>query len=350
MALAQTPGQLYNAGGPTSLPVLVCFEAQQIVVYHQNGSPNDPTLISQTPLSQLKISDKLGNTPRQLTFSNQDRLTLASTPQIDQWLRADSNTPDVSQLEKSKRAIALSVVLVPLLLLGIFKYLLPQLAITFAEHVPASVVSLASRHTLLAMDKTILEPTTLPEQVRQQYITDWTQTLTRLSLDNTNYRILFRQSDVMKANAFALPDGTIVITDAMVQLVKDSPDLLRAILLHEIGHVEHKHSMRLVAQTLISTVVISTVFGDLSTIVEVFTGSATTVLQNSFSQELEWQADNYALSQLDRLDLPRENFALAMEKLQQIAGDESQIALLLSSHPSMKARIDNARGKGVSQK
>jgi Zn-dependent protease with chaperone function len=334
-------GQLYSAGGPTSLPVLVSLEAQQIVVYSQA----DQTLITQVAIDQLKVSDKLGNTPRQLTFANLDLLSLPSSTQLDQWLRSGTATKasHIFRLEKSKRAIALSMVLVPLLLVGIFRYLLPQAAITFAQYVPQAAVQVASEQTLFAMDKTILAPSALPDPVRQQYINDWTQTLAQLSLDSANYPILFRQSEVMKANAFALPDGTIVITDAMVELVKDEPDLLRAILLHEMGHVEHKHSMRLIAQSLVSAVAISYVFGDLSAFADVFTGSATTVIQNSFSQTLEWEADDYALLQLDKLGLPREHFALAMEKLQQIAGDESEIAQLLSSHPSIKARIDNAR-------
>lgn len=341
MALLQAEGQLYKAGGSASLAVLVSFEADSIsVTCQQSQQP-----LVQASLDELKISDKLGNTPRDILFANKDLLTLICTPAIDDWLHQGNTKSTVSGFEKSKRMVALSVVLVPLMLLGIYKYLIPAAAIGFADYVPAYMTQVASEHTLFAMDKTLLSPTLLSEQTQQDYLDEWAETIDQLALETDHYQILFRQSDIMQANAFALPDGTIVITDDMVALVDDNPDLLLAILLHEIGHVEHKHSMRLVAQSLASSVVVSYLFGDLSGMAEIFTGTTTTIMQNRFSQALEWQADNYALSQLDRLGLSRETFAQAMEKLQDMVGEESQLSVLMSSHPLMEQRIQNARSQ-----
>lgn len=339
MTRLQVEGQLYTAGKSASLDVLVSFNARQIVVEARDS--REP--LHHMPLDGLKISDRLGNVPRDIIFPNKDKLTLPGNDEVDRNLAHHNTKMAVSGLEKSKLMALLSLLLVPLSLWAMFKYLIPWLAIGFADYVPEAYSATASRHTLQALDQTLLSPSELTAQTRQRYLDDWQQTMAKLDLQSRQYRILFRQSEVMQANAFALPDGTIVITDAMVELVAEHPDLLLAILLHEIGHVEHRHSMRLIAQSLASSVAISYFFGDLSGMIELFGGASATILQNRFSQQLEWQADNYALAQLDALALPRDTFARAMEKLQALSGKESKLSVLMSSHPLMEARINNAR-------
>jgi Zn-dependent protease with chaperone function len=136
----------------------------------------------------------------------------------------------------------------------------------------------------------------------------------------------------------------VVVTDQLLTLIDNDADLLQAILLHEIGHVEHRHSMRLIAETLATSLAIDYFFGDLGGMIEVFAGLSNTIMQNQFSQKLEWEADNFALKQLDALDLDKESFALAMEKLAAtLPEDVSEYEVFLQSHPSIKERIENAR-------
>ncbi|OYU72188.1 MAG: hypothetical protein CFE45_40815, partial [Burkholderiales bacterium PBB5] len=47
------------------------------------------------------------------------------------------------------------------------------------------------------------------------------------------------------ANALALPGGTLIVTDAMVRLLADRPDVLVGVFGHELGHLQHRHGMRL---------------------------------------------------------------------------------------------------------
>ena len=61
------------------------------------------------------------------------------------------------------------------------------------------------------------------------------------------FHLELRRSEVVGANAFALPDGTIVVTDALVHLAENDEELL-AVLAHEIGHVVHHHALRSVMQ------------------------------------------------------------------------------------------------------
>src|SRR5690606_15515209 len=111
---------------------------------------------------------------------------------------------------------------------------------------------------------------------------------------------------------------------------------LDAILLHEIGHVEHNHSMQMIAESLVATLTISYVFGDLSGAIESFMGIGSAVVQNQFSQEHEWDADNFALKQLKQLSRNPDDFAAAMRKLAERQPENSEAAAWFNSHPMLK--------------
>ncbi|MDU0356297.1 M48 family metallopeptidase [Paraglaciecola aquimarina] len=225
--------------------------------------------------------------------------------------------------------------------------MIPGVAVHFADYVPNKAIQIASEHTLYSLDKTLLDESKVDAKLQQRYREHWQQTLGQLTLEDAQYSLNFRHSDKMGANAFALPDGTIVVTDDLLSLIDNNQDLLQAILLHEIGHVERNHSMRLIAETLATSLAIDYFFGDLGGMIEVFAGLSNTIVQNQFSQKLEWEADNFALTQIEALGLDPESFALAMEKLAESLPDESKLDTLMQSHPLMKERIENARARKI---
>ena len=332
-----TTGNLYLAGSSQCKQVAVHISVEHLVVTDTRNQDQ----LHKVPLKELKVSAPLANVPREIIFPNKDLLSI--NPDKDFNLLLDGKESRIAKMEASLSWVLASLVLVPLALIGIFKYANPALAVVFAQYVPDAATELASRHTLIAMDRTLLDPSEVEIKLQQDYQQQWRSLIAQLDLEHKNYQIHFRKSEEMGANAFALPDGTIVITDGLVELVDKDVDLLNAILLHEIGHVEHHHSMRLVAETLVSSLAINYFFGDVGGMVEFFAGLSTTVIQNQFSQKLEWQADNFALEQLQALGKDKEHFARVMEKLASQAPQDSQIDNLLSTHPSIKQRIENAR-------
>ena len=72
------------------------------------------------------------------------------------------------------------------------------------------------------------------------------------------------------ANAFALPGGTVVMTDAIVRAAADkgiSDDALIGVLAHEIGHVVHRHGMRMVVEQGVLNMGLGLALGDVSGVV-----------------------------------------------------------------------------------
>jgi Zn-dependent protease with chaperone function len=342
MNTLEVTGKFYPLGRSQCLPVTVLMTASDGLRIIDLSNQ----LLAVTDVSQIQVAEKLASVPREISLYDQGLVVVDSTPAVDVWIASNSQQNKVSKLENSKSTVLICAVLVPVFLFAFFKYLIPGSAILFADYVPESIVNIASKHTLSALDNSILSDTSLNDETQNSYQNMWRDIISKIDIP-TQFDIQFRQSDTMGANAFALPNGTIVITDELVKLIGDNHDLLTAILLHEIGHVEHKHSMRLISEALATSIAVNYFFADLGGLVEFFAGVSNTVVQNQFSRKLEWEADNYALSKLVALGMDRESFAKAMQKLAVTLPKESKLTLWLQSHPSMQSRIDNAKEKHV---
>ncbi|MEM0910606.1 MAG: M48 family metallopeptidase [Pseudomonadota bacterium] len=335
----QFKGKLYSQGSSAFADVMV-----SIGNYPEfNVLCVDSGEIHHSTLDNAKINPKLGTVPREIAIDELGLLVVDSEPSLDAWLDQHQSSR-IHKYEKSKKLVLLSVVAVPLVLFGLFKYVLPATAITFAAWVPQGAVNIASHHTLIALERTVLSPTTLSDDYQIEVTEYWYDLIEQLEIENDDFYILFYQSDVFGANAFALPDGTIVFTQELVELFERDRDLLTAVLLHEIGHVEHNHSMRLIAETLITSLALSYFFGDVSGLFELFGGTTTTIIQNQYTQDLEWEADNYAIGQMQNAGLQPQVYADAMIKLAEEYGEGGgSLEAILSTHPSLKARIENAQ-------
>ncbi|MGQ8365145.1 M48 family metallopeptidase [Glaciecola sp. 1036] len=293
-------------------------------------------------IADHNISDKLGNLPREIAIKEVGLLVVESTTEFDTWL-AQHKSERLHKFESNKKMIVASFFAVPITLYLLFKFAVPYAAVAFADIVPYGAVKIASKQTLDTLEATILDPTELPSEFVDETTEYWDELLYQLDTEHLHFHIQFRNSETMGANAFALPDGTIVFTDQLVELFEQDRDLLTSVLLHEVGHVEEKHSMRLIAETLVSSLVISYFFGDVSGVLEVLGGVTTTVTNNQFTQDLEWEADNFALEQLPTLGLEPKLFADAMEKFAEEYGKGGgKLEEFLSSHPLVRQRIENA--------
>lgn len=293
----------------------------------------------------ISVKSKLGDLPREIILPDGDMLVCPSTPALDNWL--DKNASSVMHRIESRASWLIgSILLVPVLLYCLFTVLIPYVAVSLAAHLPYGVKQIASEHTLSALDHTVLDTTTLSQEDVKTMRTSFDNVLGQLSTKNPHYRVLFRASETFGPNAFALPDGTIVFTDELVRLVENDQALLNAILLHEVGHVEHEHAMRLVSESLFTTLAISYFFGDLSGALEAFLGVGSTVVQNKFSQAHEWESDNFAIEQLQALGEDPADFASAMRALKSMMPDNSEANSWFQSHPMLEARIQNAERAG----
>ncbi|MBR9839799.1 MAG: M48 family metallopeptidase [Rhodobacteraceae bacterium] len=142
-------------------------------------------------------------------------------------------------------------------------------------------------------------------------------------------------------NAFAVPGGQIVVMNGLLEGA-ESPDMVAAVLAHEIGHVAHRDPTRNALRAAGSVGLLGLLFGD-------FTGSAVMVLlaeqlvNASYTQDAEAQADAFAFDTLVAADLPPAALAEMFETFRKEYGDVSGPMAHFASHPRLAERIEAAR-------
>jgi Zn-dependent protease with chaperone function len=147
-------------------------------------------------------------------------------------------------------------------------------------------------------------------------------------------------------NAFAVPGGQVVVLRGLLDKA-DSPDMVAAVLAHEIGHVVHRDPTRHALRTAGSVGLLGLVFGD-------FTGGAAMVLLTerlinaSYSQEAETEADRYAYGLLREAGLPPSALADMFETFRAEVGDVEGPMAHFASHPALSDRIAEARAAAPS--
>ena len=147
-------------------------------------------------------------------------------------------------------------------------------------------------------------------------------------------------------NAFALPDGTIIMTDELVRLSKRDEEIF-AVLAHEIGHIEHRHAARMAIESSAVGLVATFVLGDASQVAGIV-GSLPAIYANAhFSRDHETEADLFALAYMRKVGLDPTAFADVLGRMTEHAGgDGPAVFQYVSSHPPTEeriARFSNAR-------
>jgi Zn-dependent protease with chaperone function len=301
--------------------------------------------ISTTQVALLSISSAIPGVSQEITFEDGGKFVASSAQQRFAFGRGKSLA---ESLEKNIRVIIASLLLAPILVWFSLTVLLPALAAQSVKYLPDKVAQSMGDQSFYVIKKSFLEETELNQKLRDDTYKQWLLTLKTLGLSAEKYQLHFYKSDYFGANAFALPNGVVVITDDLLLQLKGKPDAVLAILLHEIGHIEHQHSLRLVAQSVSNTVAIAVIFGDLEAFGETLIGTGSALLQNAFSRDMEREADNFALRSLTRLGKSPMAFANAMQSFLQMQDEKAPIgktSLLdyLSTHPDINERMAMAK-------
>lgn len=159
-------------------------------------------------------------------------------------------------------------------------------------------------------------------------------------------------------NALALPDGSVVLNDAMVEAILNGKETfgpvesaaLAGVLGHEIGHVEGRHSMRSVVRGSLTTAFAAFMFGDFSAVAA---GAPAVLLGARHSRAMEADADAYAMAALQARHLPLAPLAdlfQRMDKGKQARDSAenwfSKAGSYVASHPGSGERAARLRAAG----
>ncbi|WP_143871892.1 M48 family metallopeptidase [Catenovulum sediminis] len=234
-----------------------------------------------------------------------------------------------SNAEYKRWAIIISASIFVLLLFvyKAYTYILPSLSEYIADQLPASAAQHIGESALEQMDKEQFSESQISEEEQQRIFALFSklQPLRKEGREGsenkeiqdsteTQYRLLFRQWDDT-ANAMALADGTIIITDRMLALIENDQQLA-AILLHEIGHVEHNHVIENLVQMSVMSLAMAIAFGDASALNAILVQGAALGTLLSYSRKAEFEADQYAAQRMLSLYQTVEPFVQALKLLE----------------------------------
>ncbi len=142
----------------------------------------------------------------------------------------------------------------------------PAAAAWLAPRLPDGLEQRIGTEVLRELDSRMFTPSTLPDERRAAIVQRFAG-MASAAAPQTSYRLEFRHLDGKRGvNAMALPGGTMIVLDGLVELVRDD-DALMGVLAHELGHVAHQHSLRSLLQAMGVGALAGVVWGDFSSVV-----------------------------------------------------------------------------------
>ena len=301
----------------------------------------------QVPLDRARLSERLGSVPRRLELGKDGYCEIADHDGLNRLLE---RLPDAeSGVVRAQNSLLVGIAAAALLLLiGVAGWIwgLPLAAEAGSRWVAESVRVELSEQILSVLEHRWLGESTLPAHDRER-LQAALASMCGPAGESRKLRLSFRQGEAFGPNAFALPDGNVVMLDELYRLL-DNDEQRLAVLAHEAGHVHHDHGIRaLVRNSLIATAM-TLWLGDISS----WLAAAPVVFVHArHSREQEREADAYAAEWLSRNGIEPAALAAALERMTEAlaasaSGDDGGGAHFLSTHPAPAERIRTLRAAG----
>ncbi|GGC66217.1 M48 family metallopeptidase [Undibacterium terreum] len=327
-----------------------------------------PDVTKTESVAQARLEEPFQHAPGILHFADGSHCELASAEDQQFLMRAMKYLPGRVARWQGRWPVALLAVAAMVAGLGAAYYWgIPAAATRLAEYAPVELEQKMGAQMLAGLDTKVFLPTQLGPLQQSQARAIFRQVLPispRLPL-----KLEFRNSAVFGPNAIALPGGTIVVTDSMiamitgVQINKNMRERsltglagaqLAGVMAHEIGHEEHRHSMRQLASNGLAAAITGSLFGDFSALA---TAAPALLIQSEYSRELESEADDYAIKTLTQRGIsigPMADLFAQLDANRPADDNETpkwmrNVSNYLASHPQTTQRIAMLRAHEKSE-
>jgi Zn-dependent protease with chaperone function len=301
---------------------------------------NDGAQLALIALNEVRATSRLGAMRRRLDFPDGSSFDTADNDGVDALLHRPSI---LHWLEASWRMVLVSVVMAGVAAAAFVFYGVPATAGWLARHTPPSIARYTTAQTLATLDTVALKSSKTPLAVQKHYQALLATVAAGAPASASGYHLQFRDAPHIGPNAFALPDGTVIITDQMIPMVK-SDDEIEGVFAHEISHVVHAHGLQRVYQASLVPAALAFVTGDASQIGHFAAILPGILLQAAYSRGFEQQADDDAARQLRRMGKNPAALADLLERLdKKMCGRGDCGPSWLGSHPATALRAARLR-------
>jgi beta-barrel assembly-enhancing protease len=156
------------------------------------------------------------------------------------------------------------------------------------------------------------------------------------NIDRSRFKVhLLRKSEV---NAFALPNGRIVIYSGLIHAC-ESPEELSGVIAHEMAHIELNHVMKKLIKEVGLSVIVSMTTGSGGS--DVIREAAKIISSTAYDRNLEREADSKAVDYMANAGINPESFADFLFRLSETEPDAMKYFSMISTHPVLEERVEN---------
>lgn len=331
--MSRLEGYYYSGQHPVAVSAHLTFESDKVTL---TAGEISATL----PVAELSVSPRISTTPRFINLPEGGQFECPDDPLLDQ-LPQESRTEGVAAWLEQRLYIAISsvAIILTVLLVGYFVGL-PAVAEHIAAKLPMETERMLGEEAFFYFeDSHWFEGSGISHEKQAEIRTGFDLLVRDLPFKD-HYELHFRSSRFFGPNAFALPGAIVIITDQMVETAETNEEIF-AVLAHEIGHVELRHTIRSIMQNSAIGIITATVTSDAATLSGAVVGLPVLVAQTKYSRKFESEADQFAFQLLRQNGYSPEAFADLMEKL-----SKKERFAWISSHPVTSERIEQARKAG----
>jgi Zn-dependent protease with chaperone function len=333
--MIELTGTYFDGKSSKPFPVSVKFDGARVRFRGINGD-----LELDFMLQDCKFNPPLGNTRRSMLLPGGGRCEtsdLQAFAVLENSKGANRVMRLVNFIETRWRLVTGCLIGLILFVWVFTVYGIPFVAKKVAYTIPTEISEKISQKTLQMFDQRLFEPSELDGQKADKLRKIFKNLKQDVAAD-FDHRLVFRKSQRIGPNAFALPSGQILITDELVALAKNDQELI-GILVHEMSHVEKRHGMRMLFQNAGAFFLISVLVGDVASITSIAGTLPTLLVESGYSRKFEKEADQAAGNYLIRNGFGTEPYCNILLRLSESRSHYNGFSMM-ASHPATQQRIN----------
>ena len=156
---------------------------------------------------------------------------------------------------------------------------------------------------------------------------------------NNHRELHFRVINSPTVNAFALPNGEIVIYTGILEKMNNYTELA-GLIGHEATHVNNRHSVKMLCRNLAGYIFISALFADVNGIIAVLSENAHNLNTLSYSRSFENEADEQAVYLMIQNNIDPQGVVSLFKLLEKESKYDIRFLEYLQTHPLTSHRIE----------
>jgi len=309
-------------------------------------------------LSHLVVSERLGNVERKITLENGSLFVSHDNDALDLMFKNQQKANAfIHYLETHLGWIAVALVVTIFTTFSFFKWGVPWTSQKIAHALPHETNKLIASSTMDFLDDYMFDKSEISPARQDEIRKHFQSKLAPMSMvddSDINYTLSFRSWKMGKKsipNALALPSGDIILTDKFIEL-SSTQDEIDSVILHEMGHVVHRHGLEMLIEgTFVTVAVMMISGGDVGTLGDMGIGLGSLLVSSNYSRGHESEADLYAFNKMLLGKIDPVSFSMIMNRMTGYMNEDnsskgesnnSKILDYFSSHPTTKERVELA--------